>query len=224
MAGEHGPLYFELNTGAKLPSVGLGTWKAPPGEVGQAVISAVKAGYRHIDCARVYETKKRVALKELITNGVVKRNDLWTSKLWCSDHAPEDVSKALSKTLNDCNLTMLISISTKAGARGWEPENMLPLTLPDTWSAMESNFSTKKLHDFLTFSKVPPAVNQVECHPVWQQPALHNLCKSKRHSSFVNVTHCCWLLLQQRLLRGDSTIHESLSPYKSLQELWDGDI
>ncbi|KAF4401649.1 hypothetical protein G4B88_001843 [Cannabis sativa] len=41
-----------------------------------------------------------------------------------------------------------------------------------------SNFSTKKLQDLLSYAKIPPAVNQVECHPVWQQPGLHSLCKS----------------------------------------------
>lgn len=38
----NGPTHFELNTGAKIPAVGLGTWKASSGEVGQAVIHAVK--------------------------------------------------------------------------------------------------------------------------------------------------------------------------------------
>lgn len=41
----HGPFYFELNTGAKMPSVGLGTWKASPGVVGEAVVTAVKVPF-----------------------------------------------------------------------------------------------------------------------------------------------------------------------------------
>lgn len=101
------PLYFDLNTGAKIPSVGLGTWKASPGVVGEAVIAAVKAGYRHIDCAKVYDNEKEVgnALKTLFSTGVVQRSEMFiTSKLWTSDCAPEDVSKALTRTLEDLQL------------------------------------------------------------------------------------------------------------------------
>lgn len=34
--------HFVLNTGAKIPSVGLGTWQSDPGVVGNAVYAAVK--------------------------------------------------------------------------------------------------------------------------------------------------------------------------------------
>lgn len=40
--------YFTLNTGAKIPAVGFGTWKAAPGDAGKAVEAALEAGYRHI--------------------------------------------------------------------------------------------------------------------------------------------------------------------------------
>jgi len=66
-----------------------------------------QAGYRHIDCAPLYKNEKEigVALNKLFDDGVVKREDLFiTSKIWCSDLAPEDVPLAMDSTLNNLQL------------------------------------------------------------------------------------------------------------------------
>jgi len=57
--GFHNDSFFTLNTGAKMPVVGLGTWKAAPTEVGAAVEHAMfSCGYSHVDCAAIYRNEK----------------------------------------------------------------------------------------------------------------------------------------------------------------------
>ena len=69
----------------EMPAFGLGTWKSEPGEVYDAIKSAIKTGYRHIDCAAIYGNEKEIgqALSDCFEEGLVSREDMWiTSKLW----------------------------------------------------------------------------------------------------------------------------------------------
>ena len=97
-----------LNTGASIPCVGLGTWQAAPGEVGEAVGTALSLGYRHIDCAAGYANEAEIGevlADALGSGGDIAREDLFvTSKLWNSEHSPRDVMPALQKTLSDLQL------------------------------------------------------------------------------------------------------------------------
>lgn len=94
------PSHFTLNTGAKIPAVGFGTWQAAPKEVENAVAEALKQGYRHIDCAAIYRNETEVGAG--IKKSGIKREDIFiTGKLWNTKHAPEDVEAALDKTLAD---------------------------------------------------------------------------------------------------------------------------
>ena len=96
----------------------------------------------------------------------------------------------------------------KSGSVEFKNENLIQPDIPSTWRAMEalydsgkaraigvSNFSSKKLQDLLDIARVPPAVNQVELHPGWQQPKLHAFCESKGIHISVSMEcmiHTCW--------------------------------
>lgn len=71
---------FTLNTGAKMPGVGLGTWQSGPNQVRDAVKSALQAGYRHIDTAFAYGNESEVG--QGIKDSGVPREEIWiTTKL-----------------------------------------------------------------------------------------------------------------------------------------------
>jgi len=105
-----GQAVVTLQSGAVLPAVGLGTWKAEPGVVKAAVTQAIKLGYRHIDCACDYGNEGEVGegIRDAIAAGICTRADLWvTSKLWNTYHAAEHVEMACKRTLADLGLDYL---------------------------------------------------------------------------------------------------------------------
>ncbi|XP_044133829.1 aldo-keto reductase family 1 member C3-like [Bufo gargarizans] len=203
--------YVLLNDGHRIPVIGFGTYapdKFPKSMAEEATRLAIEAGYRHIDCAYLYGNEVEVgrAIKEKITDGTIKREDLFhTGKLWSTFHSPELVRPALEKSLKDLQMDYLdlflihMPIEFKPG------EDLVPLDengkclynntdLRDTWAAMEqckdaglvksigvSNFNRSQLKLILDKPglKYKPVCNQVECHIYLNQSQLLEFCKSQ---------------------------------------------
>ncbi|SDE77176.1 alcohol dehydrogenase (NADP+) [Ulvibacter litoralis] len=186
----------------EMPILGLGTFRSEPNEVYNAVLSAIKMGYRHIDCAAAYGNEKEVgkAIAEAIKQGLVTREDLWvTSKLWNASHGEENVIPALNQTLKDLQLDYLDlylihwPVALKKGtempekASDFIPLSEVPLT--NTWKGMEaaleqgltkhigvSNFNENHLKVIMATAVHQPEMNQVEIHPFLQQETLQSFC------------------------------------------------
>ncbi len=194
-----------LNNNLTIPAIGLGTWKASKDEVAQAVFTAITLGYRHIDCAAIYNNEREVgaALQQALRQKIVQRQELWiTSKLWNNAHLPQHVQPAAEKSIKELGLDYLdlFLIHWPVSFRQdivfpKKPEQYLPPDdnrLFDTWQAMEklvkkglvrsigvSNFKKSRLQILMDNAAIPPAVNQVECHPCLQQRQLLTYCKKE---------------------------------------------
>lgn len=125
-----------------------------------------------------------------------------TSKVWNTNHEPEKVKEACKNTLTNFGLDYLdlylvhwplaweyIGPAPFSGANHKADKDgnptMAKVGLHQTWAAMEqlvdeklvrhigvSNYNSLLLGDLLSYCRIPPAVNQVECHPYLQQRNL----------------------------------------------------
>jgi D-xylose reductase len=144
-----------------MPVVGLGLWKIHPDQVADAVVAAIRAGYRHLDSACDYGNEKQVGegIRRAIEQGLCTREELWvTSKLWNTYHHPDHVVLALDQSLEDLGLDYLdlylvhfpialefVPFETRYPP-AWvhDPDELIPMMKPasvplqDTWRAMET--------------------------------------------------------------------------------------
>ncbi len=191
-----------FKNGDKMPILGLGTWKSAPGEVYQAVLWALEAGYRHIDCAAIYQNEQEVgnALTTAFKDGLVKREEVFvTSKLWNNAHEEDQVEVGFRQTLEDLQLDYLdlylihwplaLKKDVMFPEKGSDFLSYQEAPLSGTWRGMEklkdrglakhigvSNFNISKLNELLETAKVKPELNQIECHPFLPQEKLVAFC------------------------------------------------
>ncbi|KAK3144657.1 hypothetical protein QOZ80_4AG0315990 [Eleusine coracana subsp. coracana] len=204
--------------GRPVPAMGVGTSTYPPvaeDVVRAAVLSALELGYRHLDTAALYGSERVVgeAVAEATRRGIVaSRKEVFvTTKLWCTQCYPDLVLPSLRESLQNLEMDYVDlylvhwPMTTKPSKPHFpiKREDIMPIDLSGVWRAMEechrlglarmigvSNFTTKKLQELLAIAKIPPAVNQVELNPTWQQKKLIEFCKDKDFTKVDKRARC----------------------------------
>jgi alcohol dehydrogenase (NADP+) len=200
-------LRFDLNHGSgKMPAIGFGTLIPDPDVTRSATRDALKAGYRHFDCAERYRNEREVgeALQAGLAAEGIARDELFvTTKLWNSNHRPERVEPAFDESLERLRIDYLdlylmhTPFAFQAGDEQ-DPRDKNGdiiydegVTLLDTWQAMEtlvdggkcraiglSDIGLDDLRPLCEQARIKPAVVQVEAHPYLPETELLDFCKT----------------------------------------------
>ncbi|WP_068083736.1 aldo/keto reductase family protein [Polycladidibacter stylochi] len=189
-----------LSNGYKMPAIGMGTFgsdRFTSDDIANAVKGAAAVGFRFFDCASVYENEAQIGeiLKDIQT--VIPREELFVdSKVWNDQH--DNVIESCKKTLKDLQLDYLDLYLThwpfpNYHAPGCDGDSRSPDAVPyihenfmKTWEQMEqlvemglvrsigtSNMTVAKMELLLRDAKIKPVVNEMECHPHFQQEELY---------------------------------------------------
>lgn len=167
-----------LNDGNKIPVVGFGVYQIPNnGPAYEATLTALKAGYRHIDTAAAYFNEKDVG--RAVRDSKIPREEIFvTSKLWLQDYGYEQAKKGIARSLRklDIDYIDLYLIHQPYG------------DVPGAWKAMEeakaegklrsigvSNMTPKIWNEFVPQFSTKPVVNQVEFNPFFQQKVIREI-------------------------------------------------
>ena len=170
-----------LLSGGAIPQVGLGVWQSARGEVTRnAVLAALRTGYRHVDTARIYGNEADVG-QGVRESGLPREEVFVTTKLWNDDQGFDTALRAFDKTL---------------GKLGLDYVDLYLIHWPvaekrlDSWRALErikgegrarhigvSNYLVPHLEELASVAKELPDVNQIEVHPFLQQRETRALCK-----------------------------------------------
>lgn len=167
-----------LNNGVVIPAIGLGVFQSAPEETTAAVETALAAGYRHIDTAAAYGNEREVG--DGIRRSGLDRSEVFIeTKVWVSDYGYEQTLHAWEKATGKLGVDYLDLFILHQPAPDRFEKTIAAYQALETLLANGrvraigvSNFMPHHLEQLLAATDVVPAVNQVELHPYFTQPAV----------------------------------------------------
>lgn len=201
----------QLNNGILMPQFGLGTFLQPSDSVcEQSCLTALKAGYRHIDTAHAYNDEAGVG--RAVKESGIPREEIWvTSKLWPNEYGEGKTAQAIDAMLERMQLDYidLLYVHQPVGdfVGAWKDMEKA-VTAGKVRALGISNFDANDevFNRIMEAATIKPAVLQMECHPYAQRLAVRE--KAKTH----NIQVECWFPLGGAMSNGallkDPTIME----------------
>ncbi|OQD73380.1 hypothetical protein PENDEC_c015G06787 [Penicillium decumbens] len=173
------------NRSERIPRLGFGVYRSPPGQCVQSCLKALEVGYRHIDTAQFYGNESEVG-EALRTSGLPRDQVFVTSKILSPAGSVEATYAKLLESVEkisgpDGYVDLFLIHSSSSGPAGRK----------QLWQALEklheegktknigvSNYGVQHIEEMKAYAKVwPPHANQLELHPWCQQRTIEAYCK-----------------------------------------------
>ena len=191
----------KLNNGVEMPRFGLGTFLQPSDEVcEQSCLTALKAGYRHIDTAHAYNDERGVG--RAVKESGIPREEIWiTSKLWPTEYGEGTTLKAIDEMLERMQLDYidLLYVHQPVGdfVGAWKDmEKAVRMGKVRALGISNFDANDEVWDEIMRAATIKPAVLQIECHPYAQRVEM------RKKAAQEGIQMECWFPLGGAMSNG----------------------
>lgn len=192
----------KLNNGVWMPRFGLGTFLQPSNDVcRQSCLTALRAGYRHIDTAHAYYDEEGVG--EAVRESGIPREEIWiTSKLWPTEYGEGKTLKAIDEMLERMQLDYidLLYVHQPVGdfVGAWKDmEKAVRMGKVRALGISNFDANDEVWDTIMEEAEIKPSVLQIECHPYAQRLEM----RKKAAAEGIQVE--CWFPLGGAMSDGE---------------------
>lgn len=165
---------IKLSNGIEIPQIGVGTWTLKDEIAVNNVRLALKAGFRLIDTAQMYENEEEVG-NGIRLSGIPRKDIFLTTKISTNmmREEEENLRQSIDESLRKLQTPYLDMLLIH-----WPVKDCVK----KTWQIMEdyveqgkvrslgvSNFNRHHLEELLEYARIRPVLNQLEVHPLMSQ-------------------------------------------------------